>query len=270
MLQAYWQEHRPFIVRVAGGAAVFLVLMNLAMGYRSDGVRSTSSARNDLVAIEQELNSRDGQHLQEKQNAVVYAQRGDDFLLKVSLHGNAEVKAPAEDVLSIDFARRLSGIWATFKDVADDRFLTYPDQNDLDFDLSGNLSSEEWRDRYAILEVLRRFLFAANDAQFSKISKIVPGVRKQELVIDDSELVLARYPIRVEVICKFSELLAFTRSFQKDRDFLSIEVGEMTPVEGNEEELSVELTVVGIDLEEPREEAKTTRSSSRRNRRGGF
>ena len=44
----------------------------------------------------------------------------------------------------------------------------------------------------------------------------------------------------------------------------------MPPVEGNEEELSVELTVVGIDLEEPREEAKTTRSSSRRNRRGGF
>ena len=112
-----------------------------------------------------------------------------------------------------------------------------------------------------------RFLKACLQSDIVRIDKVVPGDRMQE-DLQDQEKVLVRYPVAFELICKPGQLSELIVRFQRDQSFLSIEPGSVIRDKDDEERISVNLTVVGIDMEDPREDASGNRRNPRQPRRG--
>ena len=114
------------------------------------------------------------------------------------------------------------------------------------------MSDEEWGDRYAQLEVLRRLLDAAVAAQINRIVSITPGGLVNETIREDTELTLHRSPVGLKIEATYAELLSFVRSFQSDDKYLSIEVSDVVPSDRAEDStegvVEATLTAVGIDL----------------------
>lgn len=268
MIRALWQAHRPFILRVASGIAVFLVLMNVAVGYRSSGRDGIRKCENDLLEISEKLRARDGVHLQHQQNAEALEARVGEVLSRISLSAHAVIAPPAEgDPPSIDFPRRkTTEVWSAFTDRADRIHLGYPDLREVSFDENSDLTAEEWADRYALLEVLRRVLDAGVECQLDRFRSISPRPAELEPVKDDTELVVIRFPIELEIEAAYPELLAFVGAFQGDRRFLSIELEEVTPAAEGGDRVLAKLVAAGIDLAPPREESRKPSSGFRRPR----
>ncbi len=256
MMQALWQAHRQFILRVAIGLAVFLILMNLAVGYRTDGKADARRMENDLLGVSEQLRDLDGRHQQEQRNADALMERGEEVLAKLSLLRNAEVAAPkAGDPPSIDFPGSKGRIWRAFTDRADRIHLSYPAKlQEISFDESADLTTEEWGDRYALLEVLRRLLDAGVTYELSRFHTIDPGDVITEAIPDDSELALVRYPVSIQVEAEYDNLLAFIGAFQEDRRYLSMEIVEIARIQGDAGRVEASLRAVGIDLGPPRDD----------------
>jgi hypothetical protein len=255
VIRALWQAHRPFILRVAIGLALFLVLMNIAVAYRSDGRDQSAKLQNDLLGISQQLRQRDGVHLQHQRSADVLEERVADVLARLSLSAHATIRPPeASEPPSTDFPKRKEkDVYAAFTDRADRIHLSYPPLPEIDFDLRSDLTAEEWADRYALLEVLRRILDAGVECQVDRFRSLRPGAVVSEPVRDDPELAILRFPVAIEMESTYPELLAFLGAFQGDRRFLSVEIDEVTPVPGGEGKVLALLVAAGIELGPPRE-----------------
>jgi len=255
VIRALWQAHRPFILRVAIGLALFLVLMNLAVSYRADGRDLTAKAQNDLLGISEQLRQRDGVHLQYQRSAGVVEERLEDVIGRLSLSAHATIRPPeADDPPATDFPKRKEkDVYAAFTDRADRIHLEYPPLSDIFFDERLDLTPEEWADRYAFLEVLRRILDAGVECQVDRFRSLQPGSVASEPVRDDTEVAVLRYPVAIEMESTYPELLAFIGAFQGDRRFLSVEIDEVVPVTGGAGKVLAKLVATGIELAPPRE-----------------
>lgn len=268
-MQAFWQTHRTFLIRVVAGLAVFFILMNIAVSYRDDGRNEVSRLQNDLLGIAERLRELDGRHQQEQRNADALEERGEELLARLSVTRNAEVEPPdGGDPPTIDFpASKERRVWRAFTDRADRINLGYPQLRDISFDERSDLTDEEWADRYALLEVVRRVLDAGVEAQLDKFGAITPGSAQTEPVPEDPELALVRYPVSVQLTATYPELLSFVRSFQTDGNFLSIEIDDLEAGDAPGT-VDASLTAVGVDLGPEREEGRVTpgRTGTWRNR----
>ena len=268
MLQSLWQSNKPFVIRVAAGLAVFLVLMNFAQGYRSDGRDALEKAKSNILKTQADLQQLDGEHRKHQGNAEVLEGEATEFLRLLSLSEDAEVGLPDDrSSMNTDFARRKTQILTAFGDRAKRINLSYPEDNDIGFSLSSGLSEEEWADRYAQLEVVRRVLNAGVDAQLDRFHSISPMGVTTEPIDGDPDLVLHRVTVDLRIEGSYSEILTFMRSFQSEDTYLSMEVQDLTPSERGRGIIEAKISAVGIDLGEPREE---TRSNRPRRPKGGF
>jgi hypothetical protein len=244
---------------------VVLILMNVAVGYRGDGRRRTSLTKNDLLEVQLDLRKRDGQHRQEGRSAEALEARVEAFQDLLSLRRNAEIAPPTGgDPPTIDFPKRKQAVWSAFTDRADRIHLGYPELKDISFDEGSDLTEAEWADRYALLEVLRRVLDAAVTSKLGRFLVIEPGPVEDEGIPDDPELEVIRSPVRIRVEASYPDLLAFIRSFQEDRSFLSIEVSEVRPAGGGGTKVEATLRAVGIDLGAKREDSARSSGGFRR------
>jgi hypothetical protein len=264
MLQAIWQEHRPFILRVAAGLAVFLVLMNVAVGFRVEGRRTTERAIDAHAQVDRDLKRLDGKHRQEQRNAGVWEERVDGLRERLGITDALRVEPPQDLAATmIDFPRRFGEIHASFADRAKRSTIGYPEQNDIDFRESKSLDERQWFDRYVQLEIVRRILDAGIEAKIDRFVTIQPEALVVEAISDDPEFSHYRYPVTVELVASYAAALAFLQSFQREGAFLSIELGEIAPESLRGEEgpspLRVRLTAVGIDLGPAREDGARNR-----------
>ncbi len=86
--------------------------------------------------------------------------------------------------------------------------------------------------------------------------------------LQDPDKVLARCPLQVKMLCLPEQLAEMLLRFQRKGKFLSLEPIRVTPKKSGGDKIEVDLTVVGIDIEEPRVESSSARRGSGRTRRG--
>ena len=77
-----------------------------------------------------------------------------------------------------------------------------------------------------------------------------------------------RYPIEVKLLCSPDQLSDLIVRFQVDGSFLSIEPIRVVTEKSNTGRLEASIQVVGIDVEDPREESRGNRRPGTRGRRG--
>ena len=213
MLQAIWQANRPFIIRVAAGLAVFLILMNIAIRSQAEGKDKTVKATNALGGLSDKLQRMDGSHKKHQQSAKALEGQVDQLLDQLSLHRRAEIEPPAQGDTSIDFQRRKGEIWSGFGDRAKRINLRFPQLDDINFNTGKDLTEEEWGDRYDQLEVLRRLLDAAISSQIDRIVSVTPSPLESEMIEEDVELALHRIKLGIKIEATYPELLTFVRRY---------------------------------------------------------
>ena len=270
MIQALWQSNKPFIIRVAAGLAVFLILMNFAQGYRADGRNALERANGEITKTQAALEALDGKHRRHQGNAEVLEAEANEVLRLLALSEDAQIKVPSDaSTFETDFARRKSQILSAFGDRAKRINLAYPEMNDINFSLKGGLSDEEWVDKYAQLEVVRRVLNAGVDAQLDRFQAISPMGVTTEPIDGDPDLIVERAIVELRIEGTYTEILTFLRSFQSDQTYLSMEVQDLNPSERARGVIEAKVRAVGIDVGPPREE-KSSRSNRSGRSRGGF
>jgi len=266
-MQEIWQKNRQVLIKALSALAIFLVLSNIARGYRSDYENKLVRNEEEAQVLAQKLEELDGVVDVERKSRTALEERNQDLLKKMGISYSASHQAPTEGgTFSIDFKRAKDSVWIDFRDRANRIGLVTP--SDIpNFDERGDLSDVEWVDRYRLLEVMDRFLKACLQTDIVRIDKVVPGDRVQEDLHDEKK-VLVRYPVVFELICKPQQLSEMIIRFQRDQSFLSIEPGTVSRDKDDQERISVSLTVVGIDMEDPRDDSSDNRRSSRQPRRG--
>ena len=270
MLQALWQSNKPFIIRVAAGLAVFLILMNFAQGYRSDGRNARENAKGELDQTQIALSNLDGKHRRHQGLGDVLEAEANEVLRLLALSEDAQITVPDDaSTFDTDFTRRKSQIMSAFGDRAKRINLAYPEMNDINFSLKGGMGEAEWADKYAQLEVVRRVLNAGVDAQLDRFHSISPMGVTTEPIDGDPELVVERASVELRIEGSYAEILTFLRSFQSDQTYLSMEVQELIPSERARGVIEAKVRAVGIDVGAPREE-KSSRSNRSGRSRGGF
>ncbi|MCI0651144.1 MAG: hypothetical protein L0Z55_04605 [Planctomycetes bacterium] len=252
--KALWAKHRRFIMQVFGGLAAFLVLLSIAQGCADiDDDAQLLSRR--AAAIELQLRTLDTVYSPAKQERAVLGDREQSLLGALALSAKVAVEIAAdEEKYTTHFHEQKEKVYSSFADRANRVGLAHPPQKEVSFDEHADLTPQEWKDRYLQLEVLRRVLDAAIEQRVRKIERIAPGAVEFEKVPGVTDRVLLRYPVTVELRATFQSVLGFFDGFQKDKEFLSVEIASLKPAEEDPAAL-VDATIVfvGIDLGAPRE-----------------
>ena len=113
---------------------------------------------------------------------------------------------------------------------------------------------------------LLRSIGALNsDQQVDRINSIEAGAVTFEEISDKEKFVVARYPVTLELVASYSAILGFLDTFQRDRDFVSVEIDELKPDETarGRRVLEAKVTFVGVEWTERKD-------SGRKPRRGGW
>ncbi|HIA28157.1 MAG TPA: hypothetical protein EYN79_08620 [Planctomycetes bacterium] len=267
MLNAIWQKHRGFLIRVSVGLALFLVISNFASSMREDQEKLLNRKSEEAQILSSELEKLDGRFDVERSARSVLQLRCEELAGKIGLSASSRHHPPVGETLSTDFKRAKDGVWAGFTDRANRVNIRYP-QVMVNFDERGDLSDEEWVDRYRLLEVLDRFLGAALQSSIARIDEVTPGARMQEPIPGGEEFAIARYPLRLKIACSARSLAFLAGRFQKDEEFISFEPRLIKLDDSSPGLLSVEVDIVGVDLEESRQRQGRSRGSGRG--RGGY
>ncbi|MFQ5653358.1 MAG: hypothetical protein ACE5GW_01335 [Planctomycetota bacterium] len=259
-MTAFWEKHRPFLLRVAAGMAVFLILENLVGSYQGSAERRGGENEDRAERIREEIDKLNGVYDREQKARALLEECCEDLLGQLSLLRNARIRPPegGNANASIDFPRTKNDVWSAFTDRADRINLGYPELRDVPFDERRDLTATEWEDRYRLLEVLDRFLNAAVNVKVRRIISIRPAAVASEPVEGSEDLAVLRFPVVVRTVMSYPALLSLMRSFQREGVFTSVELLELRPAdEDGEEWLEATLRLVGIDIGEPRSEGKT-------------
>ena len=267
MLQEIWHNNKPTLIQALITLVIFLILSNVAKGIRSDHEVSLQRHEENSLVLSQKLQDLDGLFDVERKSRTALEDRSADLVSKLSISAQPLHPFPKdEDAIATEFKRSKDLVWNDFREKANRLGVMTP-SNVPNFDEKSSLTSDQWRDRYLLLEVLDRFLNVLVQVKVTSVDDIAPGNREQE-TFSDSEKVVARYPIVFSVSCSPAQISELFARFQSDNTFLSIEPDRMKAGSVNPGLLEVVVRVVGLDVEDPREEESGSRRGSIRKRRG--
>ena len=133
MLNAIWQKHRPFLIRVSIGLALFLVISNFANSMRDEQQVLLSKKSDETQALSRELEKLDGTFDVERSARTVLEQRCQELAGVIGLSSSSNHQPPEDQTLSTDFKRAKDGVWSSFTDRANRVNLRYP-QKMINFD----------------------------------------------------------------------------------------------------------------------------------------
>lgn len=266
-MQEIWYKNKPTLIKALVTLVLFLILSNVAKGLRGGHETSLQIHEEKSVVLSQKLQELNGVVDVERQSRSALEDRGRDLFSKISISARP-LHAIPEDLDSIvtEFKRSKDSVWNDFRERANRLGIMTPSAVP-NFEEKANLTAPEWTDRYRLLEVMDRFLSVALQVQLESVDEVTPGARSQEN-FSDTDLVLTRYPVIFKLRCSPAQLSELFVRFQADNVFLSVEPERMKSVEGSSDQVEVTMRVVGVDVEEPREESEGPRRPGRLNRRG--
>jgi hypothetical protein len=267
MMQEIWQKNRKVLIQALSALAIFLVISNVTRGYRSEHEISLARHEEEAQLVAQDLEGLEGVVDVERKSRTALEERNRDLLKKLGIAFSA-VHQPSVDEASVstDFKRAKDLVWNNFRNQANRAGMVTPAEIP-NFDERSDLSLLEWSDRYRLLEVLDRFTRVCLQTGVARLDDVKPSKRIQE-ALQDPDKVLARYPLQVKMLCLPEQLAEMLLRFQRNGEFLSLEPIRVTPEKSGGDKIEVDLTVVGIDMEEPRVESSSARRGSGRTRRG--
>lgn len=269
MMQELWQKNKKLLIQALACMFVFLAISNysrhMRATYEVELVRQEEMAQ----VLSQKLLDLDGLVDVERKSRAALEQRNADLLSKLSISADTRHNPPDdESSVSTEFKRSKDLVWNDFRDRANRIGLATPAEIP-NFDERGDLTIVQWTDRFRLLEVLDRFLQVCLQCGVPRIDQVVPGSRSQE-TFRDSAKVLARYPIQVKMLCTPDQLSDLIVRFQVDGRFLSIEPLSVATEKSNTGRLEATIQVVGVDVEDPRDDEKRGRRPSLRGGRRNF
>ena len=266
-MQELWQKNKKLLIQALVLMVVFLIVSNIARSIRADHESDLVRHKEDAQILAQRLQNLDGLVDVERKYRAALEERNNDLLAKLSISRVSRHRPPADEAsVSTEFKRAKDLVWNDFRERANRIGLVTPTEIP-NFDERSDLDLASWTDRFLLLEVLDRFLQVCLQSGIPRIDQVVPGTRVQE-AFRDSQKVLARYPIEVKLLCSPEQLSELIVRFQVDGSFLSIEPIRVVTEKSNTGRLVASIQVVGIDVEDPREESRGNRRSSGRGRRG--
>ncbi len=164
-LKAIWETHRAFLIRVAGGLAVFLICVTWIQGYRGAATAQVARNASAAAAVEKLQGALDLTYDRELREGRVLEKRLDHLLGQVSISRQAQVKMPsqADADFEIDFAKQKGKVWREFQSRANRVNLDFPTQKDVGFSITTDLERSDWQDRYLQLDIIKRVLNAVVD-----------------------------------------------------------------------------------------------------------
>lgn len=246
-LDAVWRKHRPFLVQVAGGAALYLILVWMASGYadvRAEIDDNDARAAN-LVQRYANLNLNYWRTVGRKS---ALEKELADLIADVSIRTESGIKPPSGD-LGVEFRTRKDEVYTEFADRANRVGLRAPAQKEISFDEGSDLTQDEWIDRFRQLEVFRRVLVECVGPEIWEIEAIRPGTVVTEAIPGAKELALYRYPVRFDMVLGYRACLGLLQAFQQDCKFLGVEIVELKPAdERGAGRLRASIDFVGLDL----------------------
>ncbi|MFN0057167.1 MAG: hypothetical protein ACKVX7_01805 [Planctomycetota bacterium] len=266
-LKLIWAKHQRFLLQIAAGLAVFLLMFLGAGSYESSANDERIARRQSFDALQERLNKLDVKGPREIAQRQVYEARFQNLLEAVSVTSGAKIQAPP-DSGDIQFVKKFEQSWSTFTDRADRVGMRYPVSKDITFGVGSHLTAEEWNDRYVQLDMLDRFLNVAVDQKVRQLNSIQPLDVAQESFPNDKEQALLRHSIQIELLCEYAQLLALLESFQQPGRYLGLELESVTrDPRAGAALLKCTLTLVGVEIGKPRQELKPgTRSPKGRKR----
>lgn len=266
-MQELWQKNKKLLIQALAAMVVFLVVSNIARSSRSDYEGYLVRYKEDAQLLAQKLQDLDGIVDVERKSRTALEERNSNLLSKLSISAVSRHQLPSDEAsVSTEFKRAKDLVWNDFRERANRVGLVTPAEIP-NFDERGDLDMAAWTDRFRLLEVLDRFLQVCLQCGIPRIDQVVPGTRAQEL-FRDSQKVLVRYPIEVKLLCTPDQLSDLIVRFQVDGTFLSIEPIRVVTEKSNTGRLDASIQVVGIDVEDPREDSTGNRRSGGRSRRG--
>jgi hypothetical protein len=266
-MQEIWYKNKPTLIKALVTLVLFMVLSNVAKGIRGDHESDLQIHEEKSVVLAQKLQGLNGVVDVERKSRSALEDRASDLFSKVSISARPVHAIPDDpDSIVTEFKRSKDSVWNDFRERANRLGILSP-SSVPNFQEKSDLTSNEWADRYRLLEVMDRFLSVILQVQLESVDEIAPGERSQE-EFSDSGLALVRYPVTFKLRCSPAQLSELFVRFQSDNVFLSLEPERMSSTEASGDLVEVTMKVVGVDVEEPREESQGTRRNSRFNRRG--
>ncbi|MGE4620433.1 MAG: hypothetical protein AAEJ04_11560 [Planctomycetota bacterium] len=266
-MQELWQKNKKMMIQALAALVVFLVASNIARSVRADHETELLHHKESAQLLAQKLQDLDGVVDVERRSRAALEERNSDLLTKLSISITSRHQPPADEAsVSTDFKRAKDLVWNDFRERANRIGLVTPAEIP-NFDERGDLDMANWTDRFRLLEVLDRFLQVCLQSGIPRIDQVSPGARSQESFRDNGK-VLARYPIDVKFLCSPAQLSDLIVRFQRDGSFLSIEPIQVSTEKSNSGRLEASVQVVGIDVEDPREDSRSSRRVPGRGRRG--
>ncbi|MEE2883840.1 MAG: hypothetical protein VYD70_08965 [Planctomycetota bacterium] len=267
-MQELWQKNKKLMIQALAAMMVFLLISTYARSVRGDHEKDLVRHKRKAQELSHQLQERDGRVDVERKSRAALEERNKDLLRKLSISSTSRHRPPEdESSVSTEFKRAKDLVWNNFRERANRIGLVTPAEIP-NFDERGDLSMENWTDRYRLLEVLDRFLQVCLQCGIPRIDRVVPSTRTQESFRDTNK-VLVRYPIEIKLLCSPDQLSDLIVRFQVDGAFLSIEPITVVAEKSNSGRLEALLQVVGLDVEDPREEIRRGRRSSLRGIRRG-
>ncbi len=268
-MQEIWQNNKKLLIQALVCMVVFLAISNYARSLRAEYEVDLVHRKERAQVLSQKLQDLDGLVDVERKSRAALEQRNSDLLGKLSIKtGSRHIPPEDESSVSTEFKRAKDLVWNDFRERANRIGLVTPAEIP-NFDERGDLEMSNWTDRFRLLEVLDRFLQVCLQCGIPRIDKVVPGSRTQE-TFHDTGKVLVRYPIEVKMLCSPEQLSDLIVRFQVDGVFLSIEPVRVSTEKSNNGRLEATIHVVGIDVEDPRDEDRRGRRPSLRGGRRSF
>ncbi len=261
-----WEKHKKFLTQVAGGFAVFMILLSFASGYQSTAKVDREKIITNNDKQQQLANALDTRYDREVKLKKLLVERRSQLLKSISIVDNNRI-TPPETHTDTKFKREKESVYARFTDRANVAGVDRPELGEIRFNVSSDLSDQDWDDRYAQLYIVDRFFHFAVDERIRSIEEVAPESIAMETIPGNKEVALYRYPVVATVVADHAAILRIMTRFQEEGGFVGVEIESMEPVEhkGKSGFVQANLRLVGIHLDKPREDMGRSRRPS-----GGF
>ena len=250
-----WEKHKKFITQVTGGFAVFMILFSVAADFQKDAVKARIEIIGKNDDLQQRANQLDTRYDREVKLKKLLGDRRQQLVQSVSIVENARIQPP-EDHSDTKFKKEKESVYEDFSSRANVAGIERPQLGDIRFNVSSELTDQDWDDRYVQLDIVDRFFRLAVDERIRAIIEVRPESIEAESINDNQDVALYRYPVLVTVVADHAAILRVMSAFQRANSCIGVEVESMEPAEfkGKTGFVEAQLRLIGWHLEKPREE----------------
>lgn len=259
----FWQENRKFLIRVGAALAVTLIGFAIVMWMYSSAAAENGENADRVSQIEiLSRNLGDGEALELGKERVL---SGNWNEVRGQVTQTLQPKFLfADDKKDVRLISEVVNVAGTWKETFEKKDMTVDDTLRNLGGLGTDASIQEVDERIARLDLLDRVMAGIDETGLVAVGGIRHEKRIQ-IAIPDSDMVILRLPVRIEVAGPFDEMAAFLRRIEEAGRYTQVIEATLKP--DAEHSVRGVLVVAALEIRK-REDSKTgTRGGTRPSRR---